>query len=238
MRSTTEICRVCNGSGSLILVKLPGVRASLVHEHCRLDFEDGYTRKCNICEKRCSADDECETDEIGHLTHTRCHKVNNNVDITGSRLTVKRKSVHFNDERATITDTMDKFSVGRIGTFRNWRSRRFVADKFGIEYFKGSSQCGRVSFTPSTRLRLACTRKHHPQAKDSSSNYMLIHFREIDESRTLLIRTSSPGIYAKWSLFLSQHITTIDDSDDEDVSEFSDTCRSQTFSVCQSSDAL
>ena len=223
-----RICRICNGPGTTVIIKLPGVRESFVHEKCRKRFEEGYTRRCNTCGELCKSSDDCQTDEIGHLMHITCHEKSNSKP---TKMMIV-KSVRIEDSRTTISDDLDKFSVGRIGTFRNWRSRRFVADRFGIEYFKGSSQRGRVSFTPSTRLRLACTSKHHPRAVGSTAFYLLISFREIDENRTMLIRTTSSSTYDKWASFLSQHIIAVGDSDSEGASEcsLSDTYRSVSYS--------
>eukprot|EP01064_Diplonema_japonicum_P024426 TRINITY_DN3499_c0_g2_i1.p1 TRINITY_DN3499_c0_g2~~TRINITY_DN3499_c0_g2_i1.p1 ORF type:complete len:219 (+),score=11.16 TRINITY_DN3499_c0_g2_i1:51-707(+) len=190
---TCTQCR-CEG-GELIKVKLPGVPLGEVHADCMRLYREEHSRTCERCGDRCT---EAETCLVAgdSLIHEGCMKVKKNVRI-------------MEQKRETVEGVLDKFSVGRIGTFKNWRTRYFIADQWSIEYYKKSTDpkpCGRVSFTPATRLRVHVTSKHHPQASDSSYHYLSLDFREDSENRTLLLRTSSGEEYEKFTSFFTTHV--------------------------------
>eukprot|EP01059_Diplonema_ambulator_P015399 TRINITY_DN26518_c0_g1_i1.p1 TRINITY_DN26518_c0_g1~~TRINITY_DN26518_c0_g1_i1.p1 ORF type:complete len:221 (+),score=29.17 TRINITY_DN26518_c0_g1_i1:54-716(+) len=198
-----NVCGQCGIVGEVVLVKLPGVPLAYLHAECVAGFREEYGKICGKCGKVCSEDETCVILEEGAAVHEECLKVKKNVRI----VEVKREAVE---------GVLDKYSVGRIGTFRNWRHRYFIADQWSIEYYRKATDakpCGRVSFTPATRLRTDVTAKQHPQATDPSYHYFTLEFREDSEDRTLLLRTSNPAEYEKFVNFFRKHVEKYPESD-------------------------
>ncbi|KAJ9461036.1 hypothetical protein DIPPA_19732 [Diplonema papillatum] len=127
----------------------------------------------------------------------------------------RKKSVQFREiHNGSVACVMEKYSVGRVGTFRNWRTRYFTADHWCIEYRKKTSDvvpCGRICFSPATRLRTVVDAKVHPQACDPNYLYLMIEFDENHRPYTILLRTNSCTEYSRLASFLSEHVSRHDD---------------------------
>ena len=123
----------------------------------------------------------------------------------GRRGMAKRVAIS-EPRKETVCGTLDKFSIGRANTFKNWRTRHFVADAFSIQYFKNKKDAlpqGRIPFNASTRLRTAVSPSQHPQATKPACKYLLLDFDEDTEHRQLLLRFDDPSLHNLFATFLA-----------------------------------